>query len=214
MPKIDSDKLMTQSQYNILKEDVVAEQKPTKLDVVNYIYLYHLDEWLLVPEYPDSIQDKMNSNFATTNALGRTAPVFTFSHSGPRDVQIQLHLHRDMVYDLNINYAKWGLDENEDFVEALVRKLQTMALPSIDEAAKAINPPIVAVKMGKDIFIKGVVFGGVSIEYQKPILTDGRYAQVNLNFSIYEIDPYSAESVARLGSFRGMTRTFKEVFNS
>lgn len=185
---------------------------PASPTIKNVIYLYHTDEWLLLPEWPDSIMDKMGSTFATTNALSRTAPVFTYSYSGPREVQVQLHLHRDIVRDLNINYAKWGLEENEDFVEALIRKLQAIALPKYNASSKAVVPPMIAVKFGKDIFIKGVVNSGVSIEYQKPILDDDKYSQVVLNFSVYEVEPYDAVSVAKEGSFRGITKAFREKF--
>ena len=180
--------------------------------ITNVIYLYHTDEWLLLPEYPDSIMDKMNSNFAQTNALSRTAPVFTYSNSGPREVQVQLHLHRDMVQDLNIDFANWNLEDGEDFVESLIRKLQAIALPRYNADSKSVVPPMIAVKFGKDIFIKGVVIGGVSIEYQKPILDDDRYAQVVLNFTVYEVEPYDAVSVAKEGSFRGITKTFRDKF--
>ena len=27
--------------------------------ITNYLYLYHLDEWLLLPEYPDSVSDSL-----------------------------------------------------------------------------------------------------------------------------------------------------------
>ena len=188
-------------------------KNPTSPTITNVIYLYHTDEWLLLPEYPDSIMDKMNSSFAQTNALARTAPVFTYSNSGPREVQVQLHLHRDLVNDLNIDFAKWGLDEGEDFVEALIRKLQAIALPKYEASTKSVVPPMIAVKFGKDIFIKGVVVGGVSIEYQKPIMDDERYAQVVLNFTVYEVEPYDAVSVSKEGSFRGITRTFEGKFN-
>ena len=32
------------------------------------------------------------------------------------------------------------------------------------------------------------------------------------SFKVYEIDPYQASDVAELGSFRALTRTFKEGF--
>ena len=185
---------------------------PASPTVTNVLYLYHTDEWLLLPEYPDSIMDKMGSTFAQTNALSRTAPVFTYSYSGPREVQVQLHLHRDMIQDLNVDFAKWGLEDGEDFVESLIRKLQAIALPKYNTADKSLVPPMIAIKFGKDIFIKGIVNSGVSIEYQKPILDDDRYSQVNLNFTVYEIQPYDAVSVSREGSFRGITRAFKEKF--
>ena len=177
--------------------------------ITNVIYLYHTDEWLLLPEWPDSVMDKMGSSFASTNALSRTAPVFTYSNSGPREVQVQLHLHRDILDGVNIDGSNFELDEDEDYVDALVRKLQAIALPAYKVSNKAVVPPMVAIKFGNEIFIKGVVNGGVSIEYQKPILDNDKYANVVLNFNVFEIEPYDAESVGIEGSFRGITQTFK-----
>ena len=175
----------------------------------NYIYLHHTDEWLLLPEYPDSVQDKMGSTFAQTNALSRTAPVFSYSNSGPREVQIQLHLHRDILDGLNIDASNLILEPDDDYVDTLIKKLQAIALPVYNVANKAVVPPMISIKLGEEIFVKGVVTGGVSIEYQKPILDNNKYANVTLNFNVYEIEPYDAESVGREGSFRGITQTFK-----
>lgn len=176
----------------------------------NYIYLYHIDKWLVLPEYPDSVSDKMQSNFQSTNALSRTAPVFTYSNSGPRSVQIQLHLHRDMMDDVNYDTSNLKVEIDEDYVDALIRNLQSIALPSYSVADKMVNAPMVAVKLGEEIFVKGVVIGGVSIEYQKPIMVGNRYAQVNLSFEVYETEPFDANSVSQLGSFRGITSQFKD----
>lgn len=175
----------------------------------NYIYLYHTDTWLILPEYPDSVSDKMNSTFGQQNALSRTAPVFSYSNSGPRQVQIQLHLHRDMLEDVNIDVSNLKLEVEEDYVDALIRNLQAIALPSYKTAEKMVNPPMIAVKLGEEIFVKGVVIGGVSITYEKPIMVGNRYAQCTLNFEVYEVDLFDAESVAQLGSFRGITSQFK-----
>ena len=69
-----------------------------------YLYISHLDEgyqyWML-PGYPDKVTDQMDSQFNANSALGRSAPVYTFSHSGPRSIQISLSFHRDMFEDIN-----------------------------------------------------------------------------------------------------------------
>ena len=184
-------------------------QERTMQLINNYIYLYHTDTWLVLPEYPDSVSDKMQSTFSQQNALSRTAPVFTYSNSGPRSVQINLHIHRDLLDDVNIDTSNLRLEIDEDYVDALIRNLQSIALPSYRTAEKMVNPPMVAVKLGEEIFVKGVVIGGVSIEWQKPIMVGNRYAQCTLNFEVFEVDPYDAESVGQLGSFRGITSQFK-----
>ena len=190
-------------------EDVVGSELYRTFP--NFIYLFHTDEIYVLPEYPDSVMDKMNSTFQQTNALSRTAPVFTYSNSGPRQVQIQLHLHRDMLNDANAGNGTMLVGEGEEPIDSLIRALQSIALPVYKAANKQVVPPMVAVKLGNTIFVKGVILGGVSIEYQKPVLDDDRYAQCNLNFEVYEVDPYDAISVSQLGSFRGVTRTFKDL---
>lgn len=178
--------------------------------VTNYIYLFHTDEWLLLPEYPDSVSDKLSSTFAQTNALSRTAPIYTYSYSGPRTVQIQLHLHRDILDDINVENSNIKLEPGEDYMDVLLKKIQSAVLPVYNETNKEVKVPRVAIKLGNDIFIKGIINGGISIDYQKPILDDERYANVTLNFDVYETAPYDAESVAVEGSFRGITQTFRQ----
>ena len=178
--------------------------------VTNYLYMFHLDQWILLPEYPDSLQDNLGSQFAQTNILSRTAPIFSYSYSGPRHIQVDLNLHRDMLKQVNLEGASnLKIEVGEDYIDTLIKQIQAIALPTYAAASKSITPPSVAVKFGKDIFIKGVVVGGVSVEYQKPIMTDGRYANVSLHFMVYETTPFDAESVAQLGSFRGVTRQFR-----
>ena len=177
----------------------------------NFIYLFHTEEMLLLPEYPDSISDKLNSTFSQTNALSRTAPVFAYSYSGPRTVNFQVNLHRDLMDDMNVGNDTFEVEPEEDYVDALVRKLQAIALPVFSAENKMVTPPTIAVKIGREIFIKGVVIGGVSLDYQKPVLDDDRYANITLSFNIYEVEPYDAQSVSQLGSFRGITAQFKDL---
>ena len=74
----------------------------------NYLYISHLDEdfqfWRL-PCNPETISDSMQSTFTPTTALGRSAPVYTYGNSGPRTVQVSLHLHRDMMDAVNIGVS-------------------------------------------------------------------------------------------------------------
>ena len=185
----------------------------------NYIYLFHTDEWVLLPQYPDSISDQMNSNFAQTQVLSRTAPIFSYVNSGPRTVQVDLDLHRDLIKEINMNGASnLKIEVGEDYIETIVKRIQAIAVPKFSASSKTITPPMVAVKFGKDVFIKGVVIGGVTVEYHAPIIqsiegSGAKYAQVNIAFTVYEVDPYDADSVSQLGSFRGLTRTMTEEYN-
>lgn len=179
--------------------------------ISNYIYLFHTDEYLLLPQYPDSIQDRLNSQFAQQNALSRTAPIYAYSYSGPRNVQVSLDLHRDMINTENIKASNMrvAVEDGEDYVDTIIKRIQAIALPRFDASKKAVVPPMVAVRFGNEIFIKGIVNGGVSIEFMKPILDNDKYSHITLNFNVYETTPFDADSVSQLGSFRGITRQFK-----
>lgn len=180
--------------------------------IPNYIYFYHLDKFCVLPLYPESITDNLPTEFAESTALSRTAPVFSYVRSGPRDMQITLELHRDMMNDLNrgiSNLKANVVDFNgEDYIDTLVKYLQSIALPkyrSYSSGSKSVEPPMVAVRFGNSVFIKGVVSSGIQVTYKKPIMVGDKYAQVTVGFTVKEFDPYDAESVVKLGSFRGVT---------
>lgn len=210
----------------IVKANNPVSRNYSEFDLIknNYIYLYHTDEFLLIPTFPDQIMDQMQSTFSQQNALSRTAPVFSYSNSGPRQIQVSLNLHRDMFYGVNTMGAKLTIGNMEveigdDYVDTLIKRLQAVALPKYKGESKEVIPPSVAVRFGDEVFIKGVVVGGVTVEYHVPIVQTvagggAKYAQVNISFVVYETDPYDADSVGRLGSFRGLTRTMTEEFAS
>ena len=188
------------------------------MDVLtNYIYLYHLDKFCILPTYPDSITDSMASNFRQTDALARSAPVQAYLNSGPRTVNFTLELHRDLMEDLNTGVS--NLKDNvvdigdRDYIDLLLNYLQACALPKYNvyrTGSKVVDPPQVAVKMGKDIFVRGVISGNISVTYQKPVLDNGKYAKATIGLTITEVDPYDAPTVAMVGGFRGITATFKD----
>jgi hypothetical protein len=182
----------------------------------NYIYISHLDEkfqfWKL-PTWPDTVADTMTTNFQSTNALGRTAPVYTFSNAGPRTVQISIPLHRDIMDEVNIGISNVFLGEDEDYVDNLLKALQSIAVPKYNLQNKAVEPPLVAIRLSNEIFIKGVVTGSIGLTYSKPILSNGKYARVELSITVSEVDPYDATSVFKNGGFRGVVQSLKKGMN-
>ena len=186
--------------------------------ITNYIYLYHTDKFIIIPEYPESITDNMGSSFNQTTALSRSAPVFTYANSGPRSVTFSLELHRDMVNDLNITAGNTNLKSNvisqtDDYVDTLIKELQSIALPRYNVNNRAVIPPRVAVRFGNELFISGVVTSTITCTYGKPILSNGKYAKVSIGFTISQYDPYDATLVSQLGSFRGITSA-NNIFGS
>lgn len=184
-----------------------------KFDLItNYIYLYHIDKFIVLPTYPETIQDTLNSTFQQTNALARSAPIFTYSNSGPRSMQITLNLHRDLMTQINYGVSNINLNEvdiGDDYIDTMVKQLQAIALPAYATAEKMVNPPMVALRFGNEIYVKGVVTSGITVTYGLPLLANDKYASVSVSFSVSEVDPYDANSVMVNGSFRGLNKTLE-----
>ena len=94
-----------------------------------YLYISHLDDghkyWQL-PGYPDEVTDSMSTSFVQNTALGRSAPVYTFSNAGPRTIAITLRFHRDMFEDMPSNVTP---RDGEDKAESFIHALQAIAVP-------------------------------------------------------------------------------------
>lgn len=61
--------------------------KKQQFDLIeNYIYIYQLDKYVIIPVYPEQISDSLGSKFASVNPLSRTAPIYAYSYAGPRNV--------------------------------------------------------------------------------------------------------------------------------
>ena len=179
--------------------------------------MYHTNTFIVIPTYPETIADSMGVNFATTTPLSRSAPIYSYQSSGPRSVQFSIQLHRELM--TQINWTKSNADVTvaegggDDYVDTLIKQLQAAALPKYSSSAKMVDPPIVAVRFGSDIFCKGVVQGGVSVNYTTPIITDkagnDKYSIVTVAFTVHEIDPYDATTVMYAGSYRGLDTTLE-----
>lgn len=184
--------------------------------IENYIYISHLGDdgkYFIIPTSPDTIQDSMTSTFASENPLSRSAPIFTYSYSGPRTVTINLQLHRDMMDDANVGISNVNIEDGEDYIDTLIKSIQSISVPKYNVTNKAVEPPIIAIRFGNEIFIRGIVNGSISVSYSKPILNNGKYALINIGFTIYEIDPYDSAAIEANGSFRGLTKGLRKGFN-
>ena len=185
--------------------------------VENYLYLYHIDKFIILPSYPESIQDNSEIVYNPATPLARSAPIYSYSHSGPRSMQITLQLHRDMFNQINWQNSSFAdsIEMGDDYVDTLIKYLEAAALPAYAAAEKMVDPPIVALRFGQDIFIKGVIIGSVGVTYSLPILENDKYAQIQINFAVNEIDPYDAQQVAKIGSFRGLNTSLeRKIYKS
>lgn len=183
--------------------------------ITNYIYLYHINKFILLPTYPESVTDSLSATYSSTTPISRSAPIYSYSYSGPRSIDVSLKLHRDMMQMINYNQSNINLNEIElgdDYVDTLVKQIQAIALPRYQTSSKMVNPPMVALRFGDEIYIKGVVTGGISVTYSGPLIDVSggtKYAEVALSFHIDEVDPYDADTILTKGSFRGLSRTLE-----
>lgn len=179
----------------------------------NYLYMYHLDKFVLLPTYPESIQDTLSATFSSTSPISRSAPIFTYSYSGPRTIQVNLALHRDMMQQINYGVSNLTdiIELGDDYVDTMVKQLQAIALPkySNSTSTKMVDPPLVAIRFGQEVYIKGVVNGGITVTYHGPIGIDNKYKQVDISFQVSEVDPYDAQTILSVGSFRGLNKTLE-----
>lgn len=171
----------------------------------NYIYLYHTKTFIVLPTYPDSLNDQMSVSFAQSSPMARSSPIFSYSNSGPRSMQFTFTLHRDMMKQINYDVSNAPVTLSDDYIDILVNQIQACAVPAYNASSKLVDPPMVAVRVGEEVFIKGVVNGSVGVTYDMPILDNGKYAFVQVSFNVSEVDPYDAQTLMRAGSFRGLT---------
>ena len=165
----------------------------------NYIYMYHLNKFIILPAYAEDISDTSDVNFTSSNPLARSAPIFSYAGSGPRVVTVRFSFHREMMKQINYNNSSVITD---DYVDELIKDIQACTLPVYSATSKMVNPPIVALRMGEDVFIKGVIGGSLGLTYKTPILSNGKYAVVDFTITIKEVDPYDAETITKIGSYR------------
>lgn len=179
--------------------------------IENYIYFYHTNTFLVIPAFSEQVSDSYGVNFASNTPLSRSAPIYSFVNSGPRSVQIGFTLHREMFFEINYGVSNEKFDElKDDYMDILINRLQGAAAPTYSNATKTVTPPVVAIRMGNDIFIKGVLRQQLGIDYQFPIIKNrldpngpGRYATATFQMTVEEIEPYDAVSIMKLGSYRG-----------
>lgn len=175
----------------------------------NYVYLFHTNQFIVLPTYPETITDSMSATFNSTYPLLRSAPIFTYVNSGPRTMQITLNLHRDMMQEINYGVSNLNVELGDDYVDTIIKQLQAVVLPKYQASQKMVNPPMIAVRFGNEVFIKGVVTGGITTTYSLPLLDNNKYAIVSISFTVSEVDPYDAQSVQKYGSFRGLNKTLE-----
>lgn len=188
---------------------LVGNEKSKFNMIDNYIYFYHTDTFIIIPAYPEKMTDTMSVEFSNETPLTRSAPIFSYSNSGPRSIDINLHLHRELMTQINYQQSNATVAMDDDYVDTLAKQIQAAVLPVYSASSKMVDPPIVAVRFGNEIFCKGIINGSVSTSYDLPILSNNKYSQVSIQFTLQEITPFDANQVMAMGSFRGLDQTLE-----
>lgn len=183
--------------------------------IENYIYLYHTGQYIVLPSFPDTINNSNQASFVSSTPMLRSAPIFSYSHSGPRTISITLTLLRDMMSELNYGVSNFNVEVGDDYVDTLIKQIEAIALPKYASSTKMVDPPMVAVRFGNEIFIKGIISGDVQVQFQKPIIVGDKYEQVSITFGVQEVTPYDATSIQRNGLMRGISTSLeRKIFKS
>ena len=179
--------------------------------IENYIYVYHLNQFLVLPVFPETISDNLQAQWSETRPLARSAPIQSYASSGPRVVQFGFKLHRDLMNQVNYSRSNMVIPKNDDYLDTVVNCIQSLSVPEYTDATRMVNPPMVAVRIGDQIFIKGIV-QSVTMSYELPLLQTNsglKYAVINLSFTVAETDAYTASYIAEHGSFRGLSSSLE-----
>ena len=190
-------------------KDGTAMSKPFPL-IENYIYFYHTDTLILLPNWPEQIQDGQTANFSGQSILGRSAPIQAYGGGGARTITTTLHFHREMLKQTNLKNPMVNTrvsDFNNDYVEYLTNEMYGAVIPNYSSSAKLVDPPVVAMRFGNQIYIKGVCTN-VSVSYGGAILRDNKYSMIDINMSVTEIAPYDAITAMGVGGFRSDGEVF------
>jgi hypothetical protein len=97
--------------------------------ITNYIYLYHTNQFIILPSYPDSLSDNLDISYSYETPLLRTSPIFSYTKSGPRSVSVRLSLLRDMMSQINTGKSNLKIEIGDDYVDTLIKQIQAIALP-------------------------------------------------------------------------------------
>lgn len=89
-------------------------------NIDNYIYAYHLNQFLVLPIYPENISDSLQVQFSATTPLARSAPIYSYSSSGPRQVTFRLQLHRDLMNQVNYSSSNMIIPKNDDYLDTVI----------------------------------------------------------------------------------------------
>lgn len=174
----------------------------------NYIIFHHIGTTevpysIELPVSPTSLTESASANFVSTSILGRNAPVYTYTYSGPRQVSINMVIHREMTG--NSAFTTYGNSSRVDYyykrqfdsLDILMDSLRAVVVSS--KTYEGTTPPKITLCLDNQIKITGVV-SSVNTQYSLPII-NGKYQVATIAFTVNELDPYDAIDVIMSGGY-------------
>lgn len=143
---------------------------------------------LNMPCYPVSLNDSLSIDYTSQTVPYRTEPYINYSNSGPRTVSVAFNLHREMT------------NSNGSDIDNIINVIQAASYPTVGDS----NAIPTSLKVGNQVYISGVITGGITTSYSGPII-DGKYNVYDISFTITEIKGrmiYFADK-RKSGSFMG-----------
>lgn len=168
----------------------------------NFLYLHHLDLLVWIPTYAEEMDMTQRTSYTQSKPLGAPNDIYSFGGSGPRTIQRQIFIDRDLMSVLGGK----GLVGEGDPIETLIRAMEATCVAKYEDARRMINPPLVTYKEANELTITGVVVGTVNIKAYGGWI-DGRKRCYSMNLNISEIEQYDASTIMEIGQYRGLNNT-------
>lgn len=145
-----------------------------------------------IPAYPEEVRDPRTASYTTMpDTLYQYEPWYTYTSSGPREVTLEFHLHRQM----------WTGDETDGLANKMIRFVQACLYPKYN--GSSVTSDICTLYIKGKSYITGIVTA-VDVTWTGPIGSDGFYLEFTLSVSFTEISQRqlnndSVKSMALLG---------------
>ena len=130
-----------------------------------------------MPCYPTSLSDSASVTYSPHTIFGTTQPYMNYVNSGPRTVSASFSLHREMCGESPATLMGTSKVDN------IIKAIEASMYPADNNGIEGVKSSLL---VGKQLYISGVINGGISVSYSGPII-DGKYNVCDFSFTITEV---------------------------
>lgn len=128
-----------------------------------------------IPAYPEAIKDPRQASYSSMpDTMYQYEPWYTYSSSGPRELSVSFHLHRQM----------WTGDERDGLANKMIKFIQASTFPRY--SGSNVNTDTCTLYIKGNPYITGIVTSA-EVEWMGPIGLDGFYLEFNLSVTFVEV---------------------------